>query len=462
MSTGESVYRFIFEDDGGGDGSPPPSARPGRAEAARQETADRPERASPRRGGPGGNGGGAGGGTGSNDKPATAGDILRILQKGFGSTPVLGRLVQVGGQIVAPLVDMVSALRDLRKILAANNALASKATSEAVGAAGRATVSGVRATTAAAGAAEAARTGGGDSRAAEYQKFADALLRARQARESRMLTLDAESRPSGTPRFPSTSLVPSDGPKNRLPVPSGAGGIPVVAGRATAVAQPVAASGAAAAGGSTLAAGAVVAGAAAAVVVALGASVVATRALTGRANELTKRLEGFSGQLAASQARAEVARLQQQIASAQKLSPALTKYNDAKSRGDIALEKIYDSFTKAGLEALQPLIDTAVKYLEIIAKHSDEIATGAATAAKVASWGIPGVGPIWALKDAISYFTKEQEKKTDDEKRQAGSFEVLMHQIPDLNLDDEATAAAGLTRQDVAFGGLGGEQMELP
>ena len=449
----DTVYRFVFEEGGDGD-SPAPSARPGRAEAARRESVDRQDGPATRRGGRSDSQGGS-----PSDRPATVGDILRILQKGFGSTPVIGRLAQVGGQIIAPLVDMVTALRELRKILTANTAATSKATTAgAATGAGRTTVRGYRVVP---GEAEKAREAAASSPSTDYERFTQMMLRAQRARESRMLTIDAESRPAGPPQPPGTSLGPQrnfpPASINRLPAVAGPQGM--AAGRAAASAQPITAT---AAGGGAMAAGAVVAGAAAAVVVALGTSVVATKALIGRANELSKRLEGYSGQLAASQARAEIARLQQNVASARKLGGDLARYNDAKSRGEIALEKIYDSFTKAGLEAITPLLETAIKWLEAIAKHSDKIAEGAAEGASLAARVIPGVAVLQDLKAIVDRFSKQQEKKTDDEKRQAGSFEVLIGNVPDIDINDEATPAAKLTRQNVEFGGLGGAQVEMP
>lgn len=471
MAAEDTVYRFVFEEGDGEGGSSAPSVRPGQAEAARRESSERQSVAINRRGDtdrPG---------RSSADKPATVGDVLRIFQKGFGSMPVIGRLAQVGGQIVAPLIDMVSALRELRKVLAANTAGVMKAREFMAEAVGRTTVRGYRVVT---GAAEQARQAGQTERIAqlllnvqraqlndrteEFARFSRGLAAARQrAREARMLTIDAESWPagggSGSGRAIGPSRINPPSPINRLPAISRGGAL--APGGAAAVSQPIMAQ-AVGAGGSGLAGAAIVAGAAAAVVVALGASVVATKALVGRANELAKRLEGFSGQLAASQARAEVARLQQQIASARKLGPDLARYTDARSRGEIALEKIYDSFTKAGLEAITPLLETAVKWLEAIAKHSDKFVDGVSSAAKFASRAVIVGGLLLDIKDILDSYQKQEQKKTDDEKRAAGSFEVLMTHIPDLNINDEATPAANIKRQNVGFGELGGEQMELP
>jgi hypothetical protein len=184
--------------------------------------------------------------------------------------------------------------------------------------------------------------------------------------------------------------------------------------------------------------------------------VAAFRALIARSNELKESLAGYSGVLAASKARAEAARVQQDVQRAQFLGSDLAGYNDATARIDRALTKIFDGLTKGGLESVVPL-------LEAIAKGIETLAEGQDLARRGARFGLDSLlkGPIVAVLNQIA----EDSSRTADATEKAIddvtiSFLDEFSKLPPLTAADKATAG-DVTREAVRFGAVGGPQLGM-
>lgn len=237
-------------------------------------------------------------------------------------------------------------------------------------------------------------------------------------------------------------------PIGSLPV-----GTPVAPGGVAAAGGQAAVGGGAAAGG--LSAGAMVAVGAFAVVaagaIALGGAFVMANK---KAKEFTEQLAGYSGVIAASKAQADIRKLRQDIENARTVGSAVATRNNSESRAEAAASKAGATIERRLLEMSQPLYDLKVWIVEKGADLVQSIDEGITYLGKLAE-ELPFIGE--EIKKA------HEEDKAAAEKNAAlvGSLDVLFQDIPDLDINDDATPAAKVERQDVGFAGPGAAQRDL-
>jgi hypothetical protein len=272
------------------------------------------------------------------------------------------------------------------------------------------------------------------------------------------------------PKLPGTDLATRERPqlpavRSALPAERQAARLP-----ATPVHQlhrvPVAAAAESAEAGGALAGGAALASLAGPLVIvsaAAAAAGLALYALNSRAKRLVTTLGDYEANLARSRAQREVLGLQRDIRAAQFLGPDLAKFNDAMGRIERSVADILDVFTKAGLQALSPILEKIGTLVERMA--DDGVKVGLEEA--FYDWLETKVGKrladILRWTDGIS---TEQKKENSRKKVADGGFFSIFQNMPLLTLDDDGKVTEGQAdgQKLVKFDDVDGREMpaEIP
>ncbi|MGE3410124.1 MAG: hypothetical protein AB7I37_25295 [Pirellulales bacterium] len=193
-----------------------------------------------------------------------------------------------------------------------------------------------------------------------------------------------------------------------------------------------------------------------ALVVATGAAVVAMRLLWRRSTENAKALAAYDATLAAAQARAQVARLQQNIQSARFLGPELSRLTATQTRLSLAGTRIVDILEKRFLQEVLPLLEGIASVAEQFEKFMESEAGGITSQLiSIISRLSPG-GAIW---EGLKGVSKATQKDSDKRDLARGDFYAIFQDLPDLELDaKDADNQAGIERTPFtadAFGPVG-------
>lgn len=360
----ESTIRVLFEADD--DAGPAEGARPGRAtEAAAAARASRRENSERRAAAPGRE---------PSTPPERQPNLAEQIHAGigefadqFGHLPVLGRIAAAAENLTRPMMQLVRAAtllavlwRNVRPVPASAASEAQRARERVVGArvigepprqyAGR--------TTATAAAPQAPERPARRTPTPEpFTIDAVALPAPRDNQHQRALPAPRTNLPAIRP--PDRSTIP---PAPHLGPEGAPGGLPAIPPGGALAAVNGAAPGAEAGAAAGLALGPLIA-----LGLAAGGAVIAIGALATRTQRLAQDLSAYSGVLAAANARAGAAQIQQDVKSARYLGADLARLVDAEKKIGIAVQRILDVLTKAGLETALPAIEAIAAMVTSVA-----------------------------------------------------------------------------------------------
>ncbi len=109
------------------------------------------------------------------------------------------------------------------------------------------------------------------------------------------------------------------------------------------------------------------------VVVTMKALIAVNEALKRHFVDVTEKLKPFSAAIQAADSRAEIGRLRDDVRAARNLGPALGRFNEAQSRIERSIDRVWRAIEGPMLDNVIPFIEYAANNLEIISKGAEQV-----------------------------------------------------------------------------------------